>query len=101
MARCRWYPTDALLSRKPKEVEDGMRARQVHLILGVVLAVAIYSAAAGAAPAGYQDGTYVAVSDADDHGYLMAIVTTQDGKLAQVRQTVMNGVGDPQPARYP
>ena len=59
-----------------------MRARQVHLILGVVLAVAIFSAAAGAAPAVYQDGTYVAVSDADDHGYLMAIVTIKDGKIA-------------------
>src|SRR5690606_8252031 len=101
MARCRWYPTDALLSRKPKEVEDGMRARQVHLILGVVLAVAIFSAAAGAAPAVYQDGTYVAVSDADDHGYLMAIVTIKDGKIAQVRLTEMNGFGAPKPASYP
>lgn len=78
-----------------------MRVRRIVRMLAA-LALVLFVAAAGAAQAPvYHDGTYVAVSDADSHGYLMAIVTIRDGKIAQVRLTEMNGFGDPKPATYP
>lgn len=79
-----------------------MRARRMSQVLAVVCALVVLAVQGGAAQAPvYYDGTYVAVSDATSHGYLMAIVTIKDGKIAQVRLTEMNGFGDPKPATYP
>lgn len=78
-----------------------MRARISRvLVVAVVLLVLAVLEGAAQAPV-YHDGTYVAVSDATSHGYLMAIVTVREGRIAQVRLTEMNGFGDPKPASYP
>lgn len=81
-------------SRKSKQVTAFILAAALSVVL-------VVAAPAGAVEAAYQDGTYVAVSDATQHGYLMAIVTIKDGKIVQVRLTEMNGFGDPKPATYP
>ncbi len=79
-----------------------MKVRRIVQALAPAVALALLVAVGGAAQAPvYHDGTYVAVSDADSHGYLMAIVVVRDGKIAQVRLTEMNGFGDPKPATYP
>lgn len=49
----------------------------------------------------YNDGVYVAVSDATNRGYLMAVVVIQEGRIAQVRLTEMDGFGRPKPDAYP
>lgn len=76
----------------------GTMKRTTAVIAAVLLLVA---GALPALAAEYKDGVYVAVSDATNHGYLMAVVMIQGGKIAQVRLTEMNGFGDPKPATYP
>jgi len=60
-------------SRKSKQVTAFILAAALSVVL-------VVAAPAGAVEAAYQDGTYVAVSDATQHGYLMAIVTIKDGQ---------------------
>lgn len=78
-----------------------MSVKRMSQVLAVAAALALLAACGMAAEEPvYHDGTYVAVSDATDRGYLMAIVVVKDGKIAQVRLTEMDGFGNPKTAAY-
>lgn len=67
---------------------------------GLVIVAMVLVPAVSAAQPQYRDGMVMAVSDATSRGYIMAIVTIQEGRIAGVMLTEMNGFAVPKGPDY-
>lgn len=61
----------------------GNRHRIVLVVTGIMLCLLL----TGCGPKVFNDGTYIGISTADDHGYAVAEVTIKDDKIADVKFT--------------
>lgn len=72
--------------------------RTIAIALLVLFAASLL---AGCKPAVYKDGTYTAVSDATDKGYMKAEVTIAKDKITAVKLYGYNALAQEKPASYP
>lgn len=75
------------------------RTRGLGVVVATVALLLAVSFAAGAAK--YEDGTYLGFSDADRHGYIMAIVTIENDQITAVILQEMQYTGLPKDESYP
>lgn len=69
--------------------------------LSLMIVLALSAIAYAQSVPEYKNGRYIAVSDATQHGYVMAVVTVADNRITDVRLTEIDGAGNPKPATYP
>lgn len=71
-----------------------------RLLAIALVALFAVSLLAGCKPAVYKDGTYTAVSDATDKGYMKADVTIKGDKITAVKLYGYNNLGMEKPSTY-
>ncbi len=71
------------------------------LTLAIVLALSLTLFAGCSKPAVYKDGTFVAVSDATDKGYMLAEVTVKKDKIEAVKLVGLDSLGLEKTEKYP
>lgn len=72
-----------------------------RLLVIALVAVLAVSVLTGCKTAVYKDGTYTAVSDATDKGYMKADVTIKGDKITAVKLYGYNNLGVEKPTSYP
>lgn len=75
--------------------------RTKRLSVGVVTVALLLAVSVLAGAAKYNDGSYIGFSDADRHGYTMAIVMVQNDKIVNVVLNEMQYTGIPKDDSYP